>query len=54
MAGHNPARIQAAHFLDAFDQPLRRAVQNHGRLVDVEKVAGKHVTAEEQIMLRAV
>lgn len=51
VAGHYPARIQAADFFHAGRKQLRHAVQNGRRAVNVEEIAGKKIAAEQQIVL---
>ena len=54
MAGNYQARRKAAHFFRTGGKQFRYAVQDGRRFVDVEKVAGEQVAAEQQIVLWAV
>ena len=53
VARHHPARLEPPDFFGAGGNQFRRAVQDRRWTVDVEKIAGEHVAAEQQIMLCA-
>src|SRR5580698_285312 len=54
MIRDNPAGLESSNFFGTGAEHFRRAIENGRGLVRMEKVAGHHVAAEQQIMFGTI